>query len=308
MLLFSCGNENSTEAEIAKIDMDVHIERFDQLFAKATPANLQNLRADYPFMFSKRYKDEFYVAKMEDTLMLDLAQEVDLVIDFPKLENEIEDLFRHLQYYFIDFNKPRPISYVSYVTYRDKVLVTDSLTFIGVDNYLGSDHKFYGDISKYIRAQFNQQQIVVDLAASYAERYIFQTEKRTLLDDMIYYGKQLYFKDKVIPFKTDPEKIGYTQEQLDWAIANEFQIWQYFIEKELLFSTDSDLPSRFINPAPFSKFQLEQIDNESPGRIGQYIGWQIVKAYMENNDISFQDMLSKSPEEIFNNSNFKPRK
>ena len=74
------------------------------------------------------------------------------------------------------------------------------------------------------------------------------------------------------------------------------------------YSTDSKLPSRFISPAPFSKFQLEYIDSESPGRIGRYIGWQIVRSYMDTNAISFQDMLSKSTEEIFNNSNFKPRK
>ena len=309
LLFFSCKNENSVEAEIAKIDMDIDIERFDQLFANATLANLEELKHDYPFMFSKKYNDEYWAAKMEDTLMHELANQVNVQIaEFPKVEEEIEDLYRHLAYYFPNFKKPRVITYVSYVTYREKNLVTDSLAFIAIDNYLGSDHEFYGEISKYIRDQFNQEQIVVDLAASYAEKYIFQAENRTFLDDMVYYGKQLYFKDKVIPFKSDAEKIGYSQEELDWALANEFQIWQYFIDKELLFSTDSNLPSRFINPAPFSKFQLELIDNESPGRIGQYIGWQIVRAYMENNEVSFQEMLSKSPEEIFNNSNFKPRK
>lgn len=309
MLLFSCANENSEEAEIAKIDMDVHIERFDQAFARATPANLQNLKADYPFLFSKDYNDAYYISKLGDTLMHALAEQVEAQItDFPKLEAEIADLFRHLQYYFPRFKKPRIVTVVSYVDYRSKIFVNDSVAIISIDTYLGSDHEFYRSISKYIREQFNESQIVVDMAGSYAESYIFQAERRTLLDDMIYYGKQLYFKDKVIPFKTDAEKIGYTQEQLDWAMANEFQIWQYFIERELLFSTDSKLPSRFINPAPFSKFQLELIDNESPGRIGQYLGWQIVKAYMDNNEVSFQDMLSKSTEEIFNNSNFKARK
>ena len=82
----------------------------------------------------------------------------------------------------------------------------------------------------------------------------------------------------------------------------------YFVEKELLYSTDSKLPSRFINPAPFSKFYLEDIDSESPGRLGRYIGWQIVRAYMEHNDVPLKDMLMTSPEEIFNNSKFKPRK
>ena len=69
------------------------------------------------------------------------------------------------------------------------------------------------------------------MATDYAKKYIYQPKTKTLLDEMVYFGKQLYFKDAVIPFKTDAEKIGYTQEQLDWALANEQYIWQYFVEK-----------------------------------------------------------------------------
>jgi uncharacterized protein YjaZ len=94
---------------------------------------------------------------------------------------------------------------------------------------------------------------------------------------------------------------------MNWAISNESYIWRYFIEKELLYSTDSSLPSRFIAPAPFTKFYLE-LDSESPGRLGQYIGWQIVRSYMEHNNVDFMDMLQTDPNKIFNDAKFKPRK
>ena len=77
--------------------------------------------------------------------------------------------------------------------------------------------------------------------------------------------------------------------------------------KELLYSTDQKLDARFLNLAPFSKFYLE-LDNESPGGIGRYIGYNIVKSYMENNDVSLQNLFEKSSEEIFNNSKYKPKK
>ena len=98
---------------------------------------------------------------------------------------------------------------------------------------------------------------------------------------MVYFGKILYFKDVMIPFKTDEEKIGYTKEQLAWALENESNIWEFFVERELLFETDPKLSGRFINPAPFTKFNLE-LDAESPGRLGQYIGWQIVNPWTTN--------------------------
>ncbi len=85
------------------------------------------------------------------------------------------------------------------------------------------------------------------------------------------------------------------------------KIWRFFVENELLYNTDPSLSGRFMNPAPFSKFYLE-LDSESPGRIGQYIGWQIVRAYMKNNDVSLSKMLITDPAEIYKNSKFKPRK
>ena len=84
-------------------------------------------------------------------------------------------------------------------------------------------------------------------------------------------------------------------------------MWRYFIEKELLYNTDPKLAPRFIVDAPFSKFYLE-IDNESPGRIGQYLGWRMVRAYMENTDTSVPQLLIKNADEIFKNSKYKPTK
>jgi uncharacterized protein YjaZ len=105
----------------------------------------------------------------------------------------------------------------------------------------------------------------------------------------------------------DNAKIGYTNDELLWATDNEFYIWQYFIENELLYSTDTKLVGRFIAPAPFSRFNLE-LDSESPGALGQYIGWQIVRSYMENNPSSLLQMLQMNAQTLFNKAKYKPKK
>ncbi|MBJ6366561.1 gliding motility lipoprotein GldB [Snuella sedimenti] len=308
-VVFSCKTENQIEKTIAAINIDVDVERYDKLFSEITVQGLPKLKRAYPFMFAEKYSDSFWIAKKQDTLQMQLASEVAKA--FPNFKNEeakIESLFNHLRYYFPNFNPPRIITTTSDVDYRNKVIVTDTIALISLDTYLGSDHEFYSGIQKYTVQNLRKEQIVVDLANEYAKRYTFQQHRKTLLDEMIYFGKLLYFKDVVIPFVDEKERIGYSQEQLDWAIANESYIWRYFVERELLFSTDSKLPGRFINPAPFSKFYLEEIDKESPGRLGQYLGWQIVRAYMEKNNVPLKDMLIMSAEDIFNNSKFKPRK
>lgn len=308
-MVFSCKNDNKLESAIAKINTDVHIERFDLLFGKVTYQSLPDLKRAYPFMFSEKYQDSFWISKISDTLQMHLFNEVEKeFLNISDTQLEIESLFNHLEYNFPEFYPPRVITTTSDVDYRNRVIVTDTIAVIALDTYLGTNHEFYENIPKYIREDLKKEQIVVDLAIAYAKKYIYQPENKTFLDEMIYFGKQLYFTDVVIPFKTEASRIGYTQEQLDWATANESYIWRYFVEHELLFSTDTKLTGRFITPAPFSKFYLEDIDSESPGRLGQYIGWQIVRAYMERNDDSLKEMLIKSSEEIFNNSKFKPRK
>jgi len=306
---FSCEQESKLEKEIAKIEANFDVERFDVAFSKATPEKLPELKSAFPFMFPDRYSDSFWINRMTDTIQKELVTETAKKFDDFKVHRlEIEQLFQHLKYYFPEFNTPRVITTTSEVDYRNKVIVTDTISLISLDTYLGSDHHFYTGIQDYISANLKPEQMVVDMAKAYSERYIFQKQRKTLLDDMIYSGKQLYFKDKMIPFKSDAQKIGYTDSELQWAAGNEEYIWRYFIDKELLYSTEAKLAQRFINLAPFSKFYLEQIDNESPGRIGEYIGWQIVKAYMKNTNAEFKAMLNENSETIFNKSKFKPRK
>jgi len=307
-LLFSCESESKLERDIAKIDISVNIERFDKLFANATSENLSELKQDYPFMFSKQYNDSLWIARTKDTIQQQLNVEVEKA--FPnetRFEDEILSLFQHLKYYYKAFKTPRIITATSYVDYEYKTIVTDTIVTIALDTYLGAEHEFYESIQNYIRQNFRSSQIVSDLAANYAKRHIHKQKRKLFLDEMIYYGKILYFKDVMISFKSDAEKIGFTSAQLQWAKDNESYIWRYFVERELLFSTNPKLLQRFINPAPFSKFDLE-LDRESPGRIGQYIGWQIVRAYMKNNEVTLLQMLSANAEDIFNNSKFKPRK
>lgn len=308
LVLVSCDEDSKLEEDISKIEMDFTVERFDKAFASATPTDLPKLKGAYPFLFSKHVPDSVWIYRINDTLQDQLLSEVGKVFnEFKDEKSDLESLFQHLAYYDKTFSIPRVVTLTNDVDYRNKTIVTDTLLLIALDNFLGEDHEFYQNIPRYLAKNMQRQQLVPEIAEGYARKYIYQINRSTFLDEMIYYGKLLYFKDVMIPFISDGEKIGYTEQELKWAEANESPIWSYFIEKELLFSTDSKLPSRFIADAPYSKFYLE-LDNESPGRLGQYIGWQIVRAYAENTGESIMTIMEKEPENIFNNSKFKPKK
>jgi len=308
LLFFSCNDTDKVAEDIAKIDIDLKISRFDREFAKAEPNGLLQLKEKYPYLFPVQYADSIWVAKLQDTLQVELLAEVDRVFaDFGDEQEELESLFKHIKYYFPDFKVPKVITLTSDVQYNNRIILADSLLLIGLDNYLGPDHKFYREIQKYIKAGLDKQYLVSDVASAVANKVVPRPEDRSFLSKVVFYGKELYLKDRLMPGASDAKKINYTEEQLVWAKANEEPIWRNFIEEEHLYSTDNKLAQRFLEPAPFSKFGLE-LDNESPGRLGRYLGWQIVRAFMEKNEVSLQQMLKLPAEEIFKKSNYKPAK
>lgn len=308
IFFYSCTSEKKVKEEVLAIDVNVKVDRFDEKFAKATPDNLKQLKEKYPYFFPDIYPDSVWIQKSQDTLQKQLEEEVFKVFsDFNEFEDEITLLYQHLKYYFPEFQEPEIVTLISDVDYRNNVIYVDSLVVVGLDNFLGADHFFYEDIHRYIAKNMIPEQLTPQIAEAIVERYVMPPTGRSFMNLMVYYGKKLYLKELLMPLYDEYRIIGYTEEELNWARANEMEIWRYFVERELLFSTDPQMASRFTNPAPFSKFYLE-LDNESPGRLGQYIGWQIVRAFAKNNEVELRQLLTMSGEEIYKNSRFKPRR
>ncbi|MBD1261859.1 gliding motility lipoprotein GldB [Maribacter polysiphoniae] len=305
-VVMGCKNEDKIEAEVKKIPLVVQVSRFDNEFAKATPSDIPKLRKEYPYFFPA--PDSVWVAKLQDSLQIELRGEV--MDEFSDFENEVADielLFKYIKYYFPKYSAPKIITVTNDVDHENRIILTDTLLLVGLDNYLGADHRYYTGIQKYIAAGMDRKYIVSDIANAYAQKIVPRLQGRTFLDRMIYYGKILYLKDKIMPFQTDGQKINYSEDELAWAMANEEPMWRHFIERELLYSTDNKLTLRFLDPAPFSKFGLE-LDNESPGRLGRYVGWRIVRSFMNKNEVSLQQLMNLPAEDIFKKSNYKPNK
>ena len=306
LTFMGCKNEDKIAEAVNKIPLQLKVSRFDSEFAKATPADIPKLRKTYPYLFPA--PDSVWVAKLQDSLQIELRGEVmNEFRDFDAELTDIEMLFKYIKYYFPKSEVPTLITVTNDVDYENRIILADSLLLVGLDNYLGPDHKYYTGMQKYIAAAMNRDFMVSDIANAFANKVVPRPRGRTFLDQVIYYGKILYLKDKIMPFQSDSRKIGYSEDQLAWAHANEEPMWRYFIERELLYSTDNKLALRFLDPAPFSKFGLE-LDNESPGRLGRYLGWQIVRSFMDRNDVSLQQLLNLSAEEIFKKSNYNPNK
>jgi len=308
IVLISCDKEPNHIIDVSAIDVDFKLSRFDQDFYLSQPEDLPILKRKYPLLFPENTPDSVWLAKKTDKDELELFQATqEKYADLTTLKLELEALFKHIKYYNAGFVAPNVITILSNIDYEYRTIYRNDLLLISLDVYMGKESIFYADFPGYIKENNTQERIAVDVAQQIIDANLKPSRNRTFLGKMILEGKKLYALDLYLPQKKDVFKIGYSEDKLNWAVANESEVWRYFIENNLLYSTDTKLNTRFLDEAPFSKFYLAQ-DTQSPGRIGQWIGWQIVRSFMENNDVSLQALMAMNEEEVFNKSKYKPRK
>ena len=296
----------SCDDKVVKNDK-YNIDRFEKQFYNSDEDDLNELKNKYPYFFPNSFPESVWINRLNDPIQQEIFSEIQKEyesIEF--LEIELSKFFKKHNEIDNTFTKPKVITVNTDVDYKNKIILTDSLLLIGLDNYLGSNHPFYDGLPFYIKEDLTSRNIMSDIAEKFAINLVPRIEFYTFLDKIIYYGKILYYKD----FSLDIEerfKIGYSEDKIKWAEENEYFVWTYFVENNILFNPDNKLINRFIDDAPFSRFYLE-IDNDSSEMIGKYIGWQIVKSYMNNNDVSLIQMIKNSPSNIYNNSKYKPKK
>ncbi len=307
VLFISCNNVSQSKIDVSDVEVNVTVDRFEEKFYTSTEEDLPRLKEDYTFMFAN-VPDTTSLGKMKSEEELFLFNESQKVFgNFEEQREELTDLFKHIKYYNPQFKEPKVITHISNVDYEYPIIYADSLLFIALDMYLGKQSEVYSSFPMYIAQNYKKERVVVDVANDIIQRSFPSFRSRRFIDKMIHKGKELYFLERFLPAVSDSLKMGYSSEKMKWAEVNEIDIWKYFIENEMLYSSDSDLDARFINVAPFSKF-YQASDGDSPGRIGVWIGWQIVRSYMRNNDVTLQELIAVSPEDIYKKSKYKPRK
>ncbi len=307
-ILMGCSTKEKDTPDLSSVNVYTEVHRFDQAFYNSSAEGLQELKMKYPYLFPVQYADTAWVNKMNDKDELELFAETEkLYHDFKAQEAEISDLFKHIKYHYPGFKEPKVLTVITNVDQDNKVILADSLLFISLDLYLGKDHPFYADFPNYIKRKNTKDHIIVDVADAFAVKLVPPSGDRSFVARMIQSGKRLFLLEQLLGGKPETEILGYEKEQILWAEENEAEIWKFFIENDLLFSNDQALSERFIDEAPFSKFYLAN-DQDSPGGIGGWVGLQMVKNFMEIENVGLLEMLQTPNEEIFKKSKYKPKK
>lgn len=224
-------------------------------------------------------------------------------VDF--LERDLADAFDRYKHHFPERKAPRVITY--FTGFNFGVVTNDSILAIGLDYFLGKDCCFYKRLSfpEYMRFK-NQKKFILPYCFEAIANNEFGAFDRgnDFLSQMIYKGKIMYFLDVMLPQLPKADKLRFSKKQIAWCEDNEQSIWAYFIQNDILFSTDIKQYNSYINYSPFAK----GMSNKSPGRIAYWLGWKIVNEYMENNtSVTLIELMQNTkPQEILQQSGYKP--
>lgn len=323
ILTFSCGEKNRfSDIDLSNSPVQpVTIKRFDvDFFAVDTnniAGSLTQLREKYKnftdiyltqiignhFANENEVTYEFLTHPVYREFYSDVESSF---TDLTDVEKKLTKAFRYINYYFPAIALPQVYTHVS--GFGDIIVVTDSILSISLDYYLGagySNYKFVDGIYSYMTQNMHREKISSDaifwwLTTEFPD-YI---NVPRLLDNIIYYGKIMYLTEVAFPDEKKELLMGYTKEQWDWVKANEAQMWNYILENKHLFSTETLVIAKYINPAPFTAF----FPNDSPGRTGIWLGWQIVRSYMEKNkDITLPELMNNpDAQDILEKSGYQP--
>ena len=220
------------------------------------------------------------------------------------LEKTLTTAYAYLNHYFPDVDLPEACLFVS--GFNLSILMADSVTGMGTDMYLGSEYPAYASLTyRYMTNNMNRANLVPDMVSALLFRtFRMDSDRGRLIDHMLYRGKVMYLLSVCLPDVPDEVLIGYTPEQLAWCRQNERAMWAAVIEQKHLFSSDLFLIRKYVNDAPFTA----PLSQDSPGRAGTWLGWQIVRSYMERNpSVTLPELMRTNDyERLLEQSGYRP--
>ncbi len=216
---------------------------------------------------------------------------------FPNLKsqhNRIENGFRNLKYHFPKANIPKAIVFANSV-FQSSAFSTQSEIVIGIERYLGKDDRMVQQLPpqvfyQWIKDGMEEKFLERDALSSWIMTHLVEMEEGNLAQNMINWGKILYFTQAAYPDFSNDIILRYTPEDFKWAEENEASLWKYLVKEKMLFRTDQDESVNMLAPGPFTP----GLPEKGPDRLGQFLGWKMVRNYMDENEISLQQ-LNKTP-------------
>ena len=329
-LILGCQSEEQEFIpDVSEIESQVGIRRFDQaLFQLDTnniEAGLEKLAKTYPELseiyfsrilratdprlapngpapYIKGFLQHEPVRNLYDSVQVHYPE-------LSELEADLEQAFRFFQYYFPEEPVPTVSTLITEYAVAAFVYGENDLG-VSLDYFLGPDYPYQKlnprdpAFSAYLTRTFNRRHLTSKAIQTLINGLVPPPRQQRLLDLMVHNGKKLYILDKLLPYTPDSIKLEVTGEQVAWLNGNELEMWAFFIKEDLLYETDSHKIRKLVDYSPNSP----GMPAGAPGRTANWVGWQIIRAYMRKHpETTMQELIAlKDAQTLLDASRYKP--
>jgi hypothetical protein len=284
--------KNSQKNELILLRKEFRDKKSDILDYNVGYCLHTNLKNDTAFLNGKnRFYSNNYIQELEKSI----SDENILNEEKKKL---IIDGFKRLKILIPNGKLPQTIYQIN-SSFSSSIFCTEKEIAIGIERYLGPENKsikqlpgqeFYQWIKESMRSEFLERDVLVAwLMTNY-----FDETTENFSSEMIRWGKILFVTRICFPELEEKIIMRYNNKQFNWAENSTKSIWKYMVENEILFKIDEETRMNFLKEGPYTI----GLPEESPDRIGQYMGYKIVSNYMNTSEISIEKLIKMQYNEI----------
>ena len=318
ILFFSCSesecrlspNISDIEVNIKYKSLEKQMQQIDSWQKMVLFLETNRTVSDF-FLHAQQYPNDTILAKRlfrltkdsyMDTLFSETTQQFS---DMDFILTEFENGYKRIKSFYPKIKIPK---FQSIVTgFYNDLYISDSLIIVGLDYFVGSKGSYKpNDIPNYILSRYEKENMLPSIFTFVSNDFNQgDLSHNTLLADMINLGKSYYFVSQVLPCADERIIIGFLPQEMKLVLENQETIWANLIENEMLYETDNFLKNKFVGERP----NVPEVDENCPGRVGAWVGWEIVKAYMDNNSsVTLSELMAtRDAHAIFQKSKYRPK-
>lgn len=332
LLIWSCKTDSVKAPDVSDVQVDFDIIRLDHKVAAIDTLDvgtgMSQLMHDYPSAANLYFGtlNPFTASKNMDTIQAglqafltdpfvrNLQDTIDIVYpDIADLKKDYTQAFQYLKHYFSEADIPNIYLMNTVFNYQRFLFYDDDQTTamgVGLDMFL-DDYPYKRinpqneNFSKYLTRSFDKEHMVKKSVELCVDEIIGDASGIRMIDQMIHNGKRLYILDHILPATHDSIIMEYTTDQWNWVKDNELEMWSFFFDQDLFYETNLMNINKYLS----NRHTSPGMPAVAPGRTANYLGWQIVKAYMRRHpDKTMSDLIAMiDAQQLLEDSKYKPR-
>ena len=174
---------------------------------------------------------------------------------------------------------------------------TDEYLAVGLDFYLGNENRITKSVPfpQYQKDDMTRAQLVPNAIKNLAYYYLLKSDtiqhENDMLSEMIFHGKAHYLTWLAFEEIQDSTLMAWTTKEYTWTQGHQLNVWKEIARQEVLFSKNRVEVQKWFEYGPFTN--AENVPQESAPQLGVFMGFQMVKSYMEKHPEIPVDRLMK---------------